>query len=440
MGARGPASGSPLPRGAGRAARRLRRVAAWLCASAVIGVVCGAGAVALSLLARLAALAFRAHAWLVWLLPLAAVASLRLYRALRVSWATTTNTVLLRASVGGAVSGALAPAILLGTTLTLLCGGSVGKEAAALQLGGSLGSAVGGRLLDRWDLGAEDGGTFIRAGMAGAFASLMSAPVAAALFVLEVTVVRLTPRSVLTALVAALCGYAVAALTGVRPPWVAIASTVSPMLSLGATLEVTAACVAMALAFCLLLDLVRRASLGPLARPVPRAVAGGLLVAVIMTALDVPWLGGTGELLMSAAFGGGVPASAFALKALLTLLVLGAGYKGGEIMPVMSIGAALGCTVGTLVGVHPGGCAAIGLVAMLSACTNAPLASALLGMEAFGAAMGPQFLLAALLAHLLTLYMGLYPANRMPSLRALLRSYRRRVDPRNACARPDDRA
>ena len=77
---------------------------------------------------------------------------------------------------------------------------------------------------------------------------------------------------------------------------------------------------------------------------------------------------------------------------------------------------------------------------MLSACTNAPLASALLGMEAFGVAMGPQFLLAALLAHLLTLYMGLYPANRMPSLRALLRSYRRRVDPRNACARPDDRA
>lgn len=40
---------------------------------------------------------------------------------------------------GEAVSPLLVPAIFFGTVLTHLCGGSAGREGAALQMGGSIG-------------------------------------------------------------------------------------------------------------------------------------------------------------------------------------------------------------------------------------------------------------------------------------------------------------
>ena len=62
----------------------------------------------------------------------------------------------------------------------------------------------------------------------------------------------------------------------------------------------------------------------------------------------------------------------FAGKFALTLLVLGCGFKGGEIMPVMCMGACLGCTLGHAMGADAGACAAVGLVAMLAAASNCP--------------------------------------------------------------------
>ena len=77
---------------------------------------------------------------------------------------------------------------------------------------------------------------------------------------------------------------------------------------------------------------------------------------------------------------------AFLAKILLTALTMGAGYKGGEIVPAFFIGAALGCTAGPILGLDAGFSAAIGLVALFCSVVNCPIASLVLAVELFGGA------------------------------------------------------
>ena len=72
------------------------------------------------------------------------------------------------------------------------------------------------------------------------------------------------------------------------------------------------------------------------------------------------------------------------MKMLFTCLTLAAGFKGGEIVPTFCIGATFGCVVGSLLGLDPGLCGALGLVGLFCSATNAPVASIILSIEMFG--------------------------------------------------------
>lgn len=87
-------------------------------------------------------------------------------------------------------------------------------------------------------------------------------------------------------------------------------------------------------------------------------------------------------------------ALAFVLKIALTALTLGAGYKGGEIVPTFFVGATFGCVIGPLLGLAPGFAAAVGMAACFCGVANCPLASILLSMELFGGQGMPLFALA----------------------------------------------
>ncbi|MEE8715730.1 MAG: chloride channel protein [Coriobacteriales bacterium] len=412
-------------------ARRAASLCCWLLLSALVGTVSGLAALALSLAVRGVGSLVSSWHWAVLGLPALGLATFALYRRLGVSWDLSTNSVIASARSGSPVPLRLAPAIFAGTLLSLLGGASVGKEGAALQMGGSLGSALGERALVRargllCDVGGIDRGVFARMGMAGAFASLMSAPVSATFFVLEVTCAPVRTVATPLVLVAAVMGWLTSAISGVRPPWLSLASSVPVVTSVGASVTVAMTCTVAALAFCMLLRLLRGVHL----RGFPtwsRVAIGGVAVVLLTCLLGPNAQVGTGEALMAQAFTGQAPAWSFAVKMALTLLVLASGFKGGEIMPAMSIGAALGCQVGTLLGVDPAASAGVGLVAMLAGCTNAPIAAALLGVEAFGPSLAHLYALVALASYLLSFYTGLYPANFVGGFRALAASLRLRL-------------
>lgn len=108
----------------------------------------------------------------------------------------------------------LLPAIFLGTVLTHLCGGSAGREGAALQMGGTLGYHTG--LL--FHLDDRDLRTATMTGMAAFFAALFGTPLAATVFAMMVISIGVIYHAAfIPCLTASLVAYGVSILMGVEP-------------------------------------------------------------------------------------------------------------------------------------------------------------------------------------------------------------------------------
>lgn len=67
---------------------------------------------------------------------------------------------------------------------------------------------------------------------------------------------------------------------------------------------------------------------------------------------------------------GEVIPEAFLLKMIFTALTIGAGYKGGEIVPTFFTGAAFGALFGSLTGFCPSLCTAAAMSAVFCGVTN----------------------------------------------------------------------
>lgn len=76
------------------------------------------------------------NSWLLYFLPVAGVLTVAIYKLLDVN-GVGTNQVIKSADGKTVLSPKLAPAVFCASLLSHLCGASVGREGAALQLGGS---------------------------------------------------------------------------------------------------------------------------------------------------------------------------------------------------------------------------------------------------------------------------------------------------------------
>ncbi len=74
----------------------------------------------------------------------------------------------------------------------------------------------------------------------------------------------------------------------------------------------------------------------------------------------------------------------FALKFIFTVICIVAGYTGGEMMPLLTIGATLGALMATVTGLPFELAAAMGCVAVYASATNTLVAPIFIGMEMFG--------------------------------------------------------
>ena len=99
---------------------------------------------------------------------------------------------------------------------------------------------------------------------------------------------------------------------------------------------------------------------------------------------------------------------AFLIKILLTVLTIGAGFKGGEIIPSFFIGATLGCTLGNILGISPSLCAALGMIGIFCGVTNCPITSALISFELFGYHAISFFLIIISISYMMSGYSSLY--------------------------------
>ena len=98
---------------------------------------------------------------------------------------------------------------------------------------------------------------------------------------------------------------------------------------------------------------------------------------------------------------------------IFTAVTIGAGYKGGEIVPTFFVGATFGCLIGGLIGMAPGFGAAVGMIAMFCGMLNCPIAAIILSVEMFGQQGLILFAAAAAVSYVLSGYYGLYRSQKI---------------------------
>ena len=388
------------------AKRPARVLVLWLVLAAAVGLVCGGVGTAFHLSVEAVTELRGEHGWILWLLPLAGLVIVALYKGTRCE-GMGTNNVIRAVQSGEAVSPLLVPAIFLGTVLTHLCGGSAGREGAALQMGGSIGYNVG-RL---FRLSDHDRRTATVCGMAAFFSALFGTPLAATLFAMMVEDVGLTfSVAFVPGFLAALVAYGVSLACGISPTRFALAD--APALTADAVLKVMvlgAACAVVSRLFCGLLHFTEHALPKRLPNPWVRAAVGGIAVVALSYLMGVGRYNGAGMGVIAAAVeqGEALPWD-FLCKALLTAVTLASGFKGGEVVPSFFVGACFGCVLGGFLGLPAGFGAAIGLVAVFCGAVNCPIASVLLSVEIFGIGGLLYFAMACAISYLLSGYCGLY--------------------------------
>ena len=388
------------------AKRPARVLVLWLVLAAAVGLVCGGVGTAFHLSVEAVTELRGEHGWILWLLPLAGLVIVALYKGTRCE-GMGTNNVIRAVQSGEAVSPLLVPAIFLGTVLTHLCGGSAGREGAALQMGGSIGYNVG-RL---FRLSDHDRRTATVCGMAAFFSALFGTPLAATLFAMMVEDVGLTfSVAFVPGFLAALVAYGVSLACGISPTRFALAD--APALTADAVLKIMvlgAACAVVSRLFCGLLHFTEHELPKRLPNPWVRAAVGGMAVVALSYLMGVGRYNGAGMGVIAAAVeqGEALPWD-FLCKALLTAVTLASGFKGGEVVPSFYIGATFGCAVGPLLGLPAGFSAAVGLVAVFCGATNTLIPSILMAYELF---QGEGLELVALgcgVCYMLSGYHGLY--------------------------------
>ena len=353
------------------------------------------------------------YPWIIWFLPVVGALIALIYKGLGLAKDPGTNIVLRSVYSEDNIPFRLAPAIFLGATLTHLAGGSSGREGAALQLGGSIASWIG-RMIK---LSKKDMVIITMCGMSATFSALFGTPLTAALFPVEViSVGMMHPSALLPCLLASLVGF------GVANTFFHVSATAftvaeipaSDPLTIGKTIVLGILCAAVAVLFCTIMHKAGDLYKKYLPNLVLRGAVGGALVLAMTLLIGSQDYNGAGMHMVEAAIAGSVFGGAFLLKMLFTAVSLGAGFKGGEIVPVFFVGATFGCLVAPLLGLPASFGAAAALVAVFCGVVNCPIASFILSIELFGGQGLILFAVVIAVTHLMSGYIGLYHDQRMP--------------------------
>lgn len=389
---------------------KLKNAAKWILFGVIAGVVVGFTASVLGVAISYANSFRRIHPWILFCMPIAGLIIAFLYKKAGERAAGGTNLLLSRIHNRQSIPAILAPLIFVSTILTHLVGGSAGREGAALQMGGSMGDTLG-RLLR---FHKEDHRRASFCGMSAAFSALFGTPLAAAIMPLEMTTVGIIYYSSLTpCAIASLTAYMVRERMGTASEKMILSSFPTFTWVEGLqTLVFAILCALVSIIFCVAM----RKTEHLLEKRMPNVYYRILLSAILVIALTLlvgdQTYNGTGMGVITECVTNPnyqVAWYAFLLKIIFTVITLAGGYKGGEIVPSLFIGATFGAFYAQLAG-NGIPYAAIGMGCVFCGITNCPVASLLICFELFGFDAMPYFLLAIPIAYLFSGNYGIYSA------------------------------
>lgn len=387
--------------------QNIRYFLKWTFISAVSGVTIGLAGTLFGLGIQKATAFWKSHSWTLYLLPLVGLLIVWLYRFAHEEKNRGTDMVLDSISSTEEVTPATAPLIFISTLLSHLATASVGREGAALQLGGSLGNLIG----KAFRLDEKDRKIAIMCGMSAGFSAIFGTPLAAAVFAMEVISIGVMYYAALVPCVfSAFVGVSVAKFLGLAPEHYEIGlvpefGASSALLTV--LIGILCACVGIFL--CVSLHQCGHAYRKVFPNPYIRVLAGSAIFIVLTLLFPARLYNGSGAQIIEMVFEGErIPVYAFLMKILFTGVALGAGFKGGEIVPTLTVGAAFGYLMSLVTGLPVGLCASVGMACLFVSVTNCPVATMFMAFELFGFAAMPYYAIAVAVCFTLSGYYGLY--------------------------------
>ncbi|MGN6281485.1 chloride channel protein [Frateuria sp.] len=297
------------------------------------------------------------------------------------------------------------------TLITLGCGASAGKEGPCSHLGGSIASGLGELL----GLNSELRRRMVACGVSAGFASVFGTPIAGALYGVEMLAIgRIRHNFLFPAIVASVTSYEVSRFWGVPYPRIDVSfvGDFTELLFLK-TVAIGILCGAVAWVFIELLHGSRRLFTRLRDRlhiPPPLMPAiGGVVLALLILVIPYDYMGLSLPLMDRALQGEPMPYLGFLWKALLVAVTLGSGFYGGLITEQFVMGAVVGGAFAHLFSLQPALGAAVGLVAVVAAASNTPIAAILMGVELLGGDSTLYVAGACIAAYLIVGHRSVYP-------------------------------
>ena len=386
----------------------------WIGLSALIGVACGIAS-AIFLISLEAVTRFReAHLWLLYLLPLGGLVVGWVYHIYGRSVEGGNNLIIDEFhDPQSVIPFRMAPLVLLGTIITHLFGGSAGREGTSVQMGGS----IADQCTHIFKIERADRRTLLMAGMAGGFGSVFGVPFAGTIFGLEVLELgRLHLWGIVECAVAAFIAHHVTLAMGVHHT-----NYIRPLISVELTasnvfyLVIAGICFGLAARlFAFLTDNIKAFSKSKIPHLPLRVFVGGAVISFLFYLVPLTTrYAGLGVPLIVDSLKAPLPAYDWIGKLVLTAMTLGLAFKGGEVTPLLFVGATLGNALSGVIHLPLPLLAVAGFVGVFAGAANTPFACTIMAMELFGHNMGIFAAIACFTSYLVSGHHGIYHSQKI---------------------------
>ncbi len=298
--------------------------------------------------------------------------------------------------------------------VTMVTGGSAGKEAPCADVGAGVSS-----ILARWvRMNPQDQRKMMICGVSAGFAGVFGVPISGALFGLEVLWAgHIFYEVMFPALVAGITAFQVTSFLGVD--YIYHPLHFVPVFSEQFFLKMIVAGMFFGLISILFIEITKFVRV--LFRYITlktrlfwACVTGGLLLVAVGYFISPLYLG-LGMPGIESVLSGNPPQSPFGFlyKMLTTSVTFAAGGIGGIVTPIFFVGAQAGAMLADFLRVDSATLAALGLVAVLAGTANTPLSASIMAIELFGPDIAPYATVACVISFLVTGQQSIYPHQRI---------------------------
>lgn len=271
---------------------------------------------------------------------------------------------------------------LAANIIMLSFGASTGKEGTVAQCGAAVGDYASRIFRSR-----KYSQILMLAGVSAALGGLFGTPLGGMFFSLEFAATGiLFYEALVPAFISAYTACMVAGFCGYEPFCYSVDASLS--ITPQNVLLIIAAAAAFGIIgrlFAIALKKSREIYKERVTNPYLGIFAAGCIMAGFLMFIHGGRYCGTGEQLIEGIFEhGSFYIYDFALKFIFTVICICVGYSGGEMTPLIAIGATAGAAFSQITGMPIGLCTAMGCVAVYGSATNTLLAPIFIGIELFG--------------------------------------------------------